>query len=331
LLDSVSQSQSNHSATNAATKRTKATDDAANHRASTLSLSTSKPSLSTINRALVISLISLLLKGKVNPGIWIKQVGPKGLPSKTSGKLRRSHAHTGGLRGTAKDSLEWVSGGSLVSGERHLSSLQRFLTAGGKGLLAVKNLGSNCANVAYATTGKTTETSGLLCATHLLRGKLTRSRITVSGNGVKLINNRLLHRVSRTKRSRSAATKGFNVSNVSSTLHTRKLLAHTASPTGGKVLDVKKPHLTAATLKKCVNVREFKLRVLRTIHLLGRKNLILQVRVSHCLNKIKGRLSGVNRRGGRSLGHNSFGTTHIRPLVNVLACSNYRIFPAGGL
>jgi len=195
-----------------------------------LSVSSGNTGLCSIDVALVASHICLLLKCEVNTSVRVKEVRAKGLTSKASSELRRSHAHTGGLRGTAKDSLEGVSSGSLVSGKCHLSSLQRFLTASGKGLLAVKNLRSNRANVAYATTGKSTEASGLLCATHLLRRKLTRGREPLGGKGVKLINNRLLHRVSRTKRSRSAATKGFNVSNVSSTLCACEFLPNTSRP-----------------------------------------------------------------------------------------------------
>jgi len=60
-------------------------------------------------------------------------------------------------------------------------------------------------------------------------------------------------------------------------------------------LKVKESHLAATTLGNRVNIRKFKLRVLRTIHLLGSKNLALKHRVSHRSRELKCGLAGVNR------------------------------------
>jgi hypothetical protein len=73
--------------TSSTSSRAKTTKGSTNHSTSGLSLRPGKASLRPVDVALVVALVGLILEGKVNASVWIKQVWPKLLASQSSRKL----------------------------------------------------------------------------------------------------------------------------------------------------------------------------------------------------------------------------------------------------
>jgi hypothetical protein len=67
--------------------RAKTLHGSTNHSTSGLRFSPGKASLRPVDVALVVALVGLILEGKVNASVWIKEVRPKLLASQSSRKL----------------------------------------------------------------------------------------------------------------------------------------------------------------------------------------------------------------------------------------------------
>jgi hypothetical protein len=73
--------------TSSTSGRAKTTKGSTNHSTSGLLLRSVHSSLRPKDVALVVALVSLILEGKVNASVWIKEVWPKLLASQSSRKL----------------------------------------------------------------------------------------------------------------------------------------------------------------------------------------------------------------------------------------------------
>jgi hypothetical protein len=108
--------------------RAKTTKGSTNHGTSGLLLRSVHSSLRPKDVALIVALVGLILEGKVNASIWIKEVRPKLLASQSSRKLRCGHALTGSTRRTPQNGCKRVR-------SRHLTRIHQIHGVGSIALL----------------------------------------------------------------------------------------------------------------------------------------------------------------------------------------------------